>query len=142
MTAFTFGYTIWPSKWLHLHLDIEVDHSNDCIYIWIYKLTIQMTAFTFGYRSWPHILAIEHTCYCSVYRAYVHIWTYSPLITNVILVVEFLWHLHTLIVINSWLVLEKADVVTLAKYVAVSNSAPQQSEHEHSALHCMCNSDY
>ena len=41
MTAFTFGYTSWPSisKWLLLHLDIEVDHSNDCIYIWIYKLT-------------------------------------------------------------------------------------------------------
>jgi len=28
MTPFTFGYTSWPSKWLHLHLDIEVDHSN------------------------------------------------------------------------------------------------------------------
>jgi len=28
MTAFTFGYTSWPSRWLHLHLDIEVDHTN------------------------------------------------------------------------------------------------------------------
>ena len=66
MTAFTFGYRSWPfkyqcpfgygscsPKWLHSHLDIEVDHSNvsvhmevhhsnDCIYIWIVNLTIQM----------------------------------------------------------------------------------------------------
>ena len=32
---------------------IEVDHSNDGIYIWIVKLTIQMTTFTFEYRSSP-----------------------------------------------------------------------------------------
>ena len=64
ITTFTFGYTSWPSKWLYLHLDIQVDHPNlhldiqvdhpnDYIYIWIYKLTIQMTVFTFRYTSWP-----------------------------------------------------------------------------------------
>ena len=40
-----------------------------------------------------------------VYTAYVHIWTYSPLITYIVMpemvVVETLWQLHTLTVMNS-----------------------------------------
>jgi len=42
-----------------------------------------------------------------VYTAYVHIWTYSPSTdyqphTVKMVVVETLWQLHSLIVINSW----------------------------------------
>jgi len=40
---------------------------------------------------------LERTCYCSVYTAYVHIWTYLPLITYVILprwYVSFSVHMH------------------------------------------------